>query len=309
MSEGDPVGRSRAGVRFGFVVLNFVNYDDTIACVKSILKVNAVENYPIVVVDNASQNDSFSHLQREFRNTPCVNILLNESNGGYSVGNNRGIRFLREIGVENVIIATNDTEVISDNFLCALGSVNLTGVGVVGFDVITPNGEHQNPSMSELTLLYILNLHFYEATKKIRGFLYRFFPALERRRKLFVAEAIHKLTEESGARKGARKVYMLHGCFLVLTGNYISTIGLLDEGLFMYGEEDLISWACHQRGLIRLYLPEVSVLHKDAKATKTVHGSNREKFVSEKISLSKMYLSQRIRLWPLMITLLRGVRN
>jgi GT2 family glycosyltransferase len=99
-------------------------------------------------------------------------------------------------------------------------------------------------------------------------------------------------------------VYMLHGCFLCLTKHYLDKAGLLDENLFMYGEEDLMAWNCELHGLKRLYLPSVKILHKDGQATKEAYQKNKEEFVRAMTIKSKHYLVKKINKWMLLKTVL-----
>lgn len=291
-------------VNYGFVVLNYNNYQDTIACVNSILRITHRDDYCIVIVDNASPNDSCEVLKREFEAHPKITLVLTENNRGYSGGNNAGIRKLVERGVSQVIIATNDTEVFSMNLLEEFDKVNSNDVGIVGTDVVTPEGVHQNPPLYKPTLLYFINLYLYEPMAWLRARLYRLFPAVEQQRRSATARGIERLREVSGVKEPC-SVYMLHGCFLYLTKNYLDKVGLLDEQLFMYGEEDLMSWNCERFGLKRLYLPNVRILHKDAQSTKGVHKAGRDEFVRAMTVRSKQYLARKIGMWYLLMAVLR----
>ena len=99
--------------KVNIIVLNYNNYQDTIECINSILQLNYT-NYNLIVIDNASTNNSFDHLKNHFKflkeNSPSYNYqLLDENetyifdescqlyltrsneNNGYSSGNNIGI--------------------------------------------------------------------------------------------------------------------------------------------------------------------------------------------------------------------------
>ncbi len=292
--------------RYGFVVLNYNNYIDTIACANSILKITHRDDYLVVIVDNASPNNSYGELRREFEGHPKIILLLAEKNTGYSGGNNVGIRALMEIGVSQIIIATNDTEILSANILDKFDEINSSDVGIVGADVVTSEGVHQNPPLHRPTLLYFLNLYLYAPMAWLRAYLYKMFPMLERKRKASVSKEIEILSGTHSTML-VRQVYMLHGCFLYLTKNYIDKIGLLDESLFMYGEEDLMSWNCETSGLKRLYLPSIKVLHKDGMSTKGVYKEGKEEFVRAMTLKSKKYLATKIGRWDLFVVIMRGM--
>jgi GT2 family glycosyltransferase len=253
---------------FGFVVLNYVNHEETVDCVQSILRLPG-DDYRIVVVDNASPNDSFAVLQARFGGDPRITVLRSSRNGGYSFGNNVGIRALREAGIADVIIATSDTRVEDDRLLERCAEAKAQGIGVVGPYVRDLNDAPQNPLLARLSLRYIAAIHFGRAWDRLRGALAR--SPLRRALHIGVPES-----ERAAAPSHPVDVYMVHGCFLYLTAHYLKHFPLLDEDIFMYGEEDLIAYNCLRAGLRTVYQPLMRVQHRDARST--VPGSGfREK--------------------------------
>ncbi|EMF0409107.1 glycosyltransferase, partial [Enterococcus faecium] len=70
----------------GFEVLHYETINETIQCVESIL--SNVINPVIVVVDNASSNNSGNELIEKFKSYDNVFVLINEKNLGFAKGNN-----------------------------------------------------------------------------------------------------------------------------------------------------------------------------------------------------------------------------
>jgi len=89
------------------VVLNYMGAKLTVDCVSSVLRI-AYPNFRIVVVDNASPDDSVAIL-REAHTDPRVEILVNASNEGYAGGNNRGIERALSEGAKYIFVLNNDT--------------------------------------------------------------------------------------------------------------------------------------------------------------------------------------------------------
>jgi GT2 family glycosyltransferase len=196
--------------------------------------------------------------------------------------------------------------VLSTNLLEMFDIVNSSNVGIVGPDVVTPEGLHQNPPFYKPTVLYFINLYLYSPMAWLRTRLYKLLPRVEQKRRSATAQEIEDLRNAATVLEPC-PVYMLHGCFLYLTKNYLDKAGLLDEQLFMYGEEDLMSWNCELLGLKRLYLPDVKVLHKDAQSTKGVHKAGRDEFVRTMTIRSKQYLARRIGKSRLLAIVLRNL--
>lgn len=120
------------------VILNYNNAEDTIDCIKSILKIDN-ENICIVLIDNASTNDSVSFLNDWFisknikigkvsymsdldtfdvedRLYSKINFIRVDSNNGYAAGNNIGIKYVVQNALEEdyIWILNNDTIINND---------------------------------------------------------------------------------------------------------------------------------------------------------------------------------------------------
>ena len=91
--------------RVTFVILNWNQGDMTLDCLKS-LKAMEYANYDVIVVDNASSDDSVAKIHQAF---PACEILANQDNLGYSEGNNVGIRRVLERDLEFIFLLNNDT--------------------------------------------------------------------------------------------------------------------------------------------------------------------------------------------------------
>lgn len=95
-----------------FVVLNYNAFIDTIDCIQSIKKIN-YPSYEIIVVDNASKDNSFEEISKAFSD---IALLRSENNYGYANGNNMGISYALSKGAEYICIINNDV-VVENDFL------------------------------------------------------------------------------------------------------------------------------------------------------------------------------------------------
>ena len=84
----------------GIVILNYNDWENSSRLVEEL------ETFPlfsyIVIVDNASTDDSLSHLSA--LQNERVKLLCAKENQGYGAGNNLGLRFLFENGIGSVFI-------------------------------------------------------------------------------------------------------------------------------------------------------------------------------------------------------------
>src|SRR5260370_41820517 len=74
------------------VVLNYAAYEETIRCTHRILR-QAYPSMDIVVVDNASPNDSYALLRDAFSSHHDITVVRANKNEGYAAGNNFGARW------------------------------------------------------------------------------------------------------------------------------------------------------------------------------------------------------------------------
>ena len=122
--------------RICICILNFNNGLKTILCLKSIF-VQTYKSYQVAIIDNSSGDDSVEAINKFLiennisysiccQNDPInkndvysdqVVLLMAANNGGYSTGNNIGIRYARETGNFTHILILNNDVVLPENFL------------------------------------------------------------------------------------------------------------------------------------------------------------------------------------------------
>ncbi|MEX2593004.1 MAG: glycosyltransferase family 2 protein [Anditalea sp.] len=103
------------------ILVNWNGYDLTQICIHSIFKIN-YKNYRVILVDNASADQSGAKLKIEFGDT--IDYIQNEYNLGFSGGNNVGIRYALERRFEYVMELNNDTEVDPDFLTRLINSIH-----------------------------------------------------------------------------------------------------------------------------------------------------------------------------------------
>lgn len=90
------------------VILTYNNWEYTSACLAAVLGCSDYPNLEIIVVDNASSDQTREQLRGLERRGPRVRVVLNDANLGFAAGNNVGLRLARG---EFVILLNNDTVV------------------------------------------------------------------------------------------------------------------------------------------------------------------------------------------------------
>ena len=89
------------------IIVNYNNYEDTIKCVNSIRENEKKIKYEIILVDNASTNNSIEELSK----IEGIVLINNKRNGGFAFGNNIGIKYAIDKNFEYIMLLNNDTEI------------------------------------------------------------------------------------------------------------------------------------------------------------------------------------------------------
>lgn len=96
--------------KVAIVVLNWNGRDDTLACLASLSRLD-YPDYEVVVVDNASGDDSVAAIRAAY---PQVTLIETGDNLGYVGGNNFGLEQAKRMGADYALLLNNDTEVAPD---------------------------------------------------------------------------------------------------------------------------------------------------------------------------------------------------
>lgn len=101
----------------GIVILNFNGWRETIRLINN-LESQSYRNYFVVVVDNASLNDSSAQLSKFVSEYTAAKVfsVYEERNSGYAGGNNVGIQLALSRGADYVCVLNPDV-IVAPNFL------------------------------------------------------------------------------------------------------------------------------------------------------------------------------------------------
>ena len=217
-------------LKCGLVVLNYNDSDTTIKLIEAIKNYDQLDH--IAVVDNCSTDDSYKKLLK-FQSDK-IKILLSPKNGGYSYGNNFGIKYLIEnfnpdiIGIANpdVMFNNNFIEVLKKYFELYPDYAVLTGIQ------LNPLGE-------------IAGHPFWEEDSAKNILWQRFTEIFSPLTKIFNMLKYHNyrkyLTKNAQSKNEIVQVWAVEGSLFFIRALDFLNIGLFDENLFMYYEECIIS--------------------------------------------------------------------
>lgn len=133
------------------VIVNWNTKDELGACLRSIESHPPSEDFEVIVVDNASIDESAERVRSEF---PWVKLIAAPRNLGYAKGNNLGFEVAQG---EYVLTLNPDTEVFESSLDEALRAIRKNPrYGVIAGQLIGPNGEIQASVRGFPTLIGIV---------------------------------------------------------------------------------------------------------------------------------------------------------
>lgn len=206
------------------------------ACLRSVFADFAAAE--VVVVDNASSDDSVSMIQTEF---PLVKLIANKTNAGFSAANNQGIE--ASTG-EFIFLLNPDTELKAGAIQSMLNFAAQSGQSVlIGPQLLNSNGTVQVSAWKKPNPLDMITEAF---------FLHRIFGISEYPQSKFDG------TFEAG---------MLSGAALFFPRSLYSKTGGLDPNLFWMEDADF-SRRAMQAGTKVIYFPAAHVVHHSGQSSK-----------------------------------------
>jgi len=280
---------------FSFVVLHYLSYEATNNCIRSILETYSQSHeytYNIIVVDNASPNSSYEKLRSRYDNNSTVIFIQSPTNLGYAKGNNIGyIYALRQLDSDFIIIANNDTQFQQADFLHQLVEIyNYNTCALIGPDIITPDGLHQNPYRSQIITKH--ELKCWERNRRLwLMFLYmdKFF-CLSKHISFF--RNYYNTRAQAGKPTTSWKIanhnVVLQGACIIFTPTFTSSFPnyAFHPDTFMYCEEDILAYLCAKKNLCTYYTPALQIYHAEAVSTQLSYKS----YISKEIFLTKNIL-------------------
>ncbi len=239
--------------KLGFVILNFNGDDVTINCVDSLIKF-----YPdnlICIVDNFSEKKPIDKILEKYKSQENVRILKAEKNYGFAIGNNIGINFLRENGVENVAVVNNDTIFQNDGLLKVVDERE-KDEAVLSLELDNADGTKQLPyglvRGAYKSYIKLGMLQFAVLTRLFK--VYKFFKNLFKRKKKDSNEAPAEIDFSVYD-------YIISGAGYILTPAFFEKYSQIFNKTFLYCEEHILV----------LYLKKAKLKTKFIRDTKIIH--------------------------------------
>jgi GT2 family glycosyltransferase len=187
--------------------------------------------WDVLVVDNASTDDSVAMVRSEF---PAVRLIENAANVGYARANNQGLRTSR---APYALLLNSDTRATADAIQGLIAFLEShPDAGAVGPRLLRSDGTAQPFAFGgDPTLFYLLR----------RGAL-----------RVIAGRSLHDWASER-----TQSVDWVSGACLMVRRTAFEQVGLLDEDFFMYFEDNDWCLRLRRAGWKNYYHPTQAIVH------------------------------------------------
>ncbi len=223
------------------IIVNWNTADLLKACLESTLKEAGYLNIQIIVVDNASADNSVDLVKKEF---PDVKLITNTHNVGFAVANNQALPLCEG---EYILLLNSDTKLTTN---CLTGMVEFMRknlkAGACGPRILEIRRKARVLSAGYQPTLRTVFNHYFGISP--------LFP----KKKFF--RGIH-LFENWLDKDNAVEVEWLTGACLLIRSEVIKKVGKLNERWFMYAEDWELCDRILKSGWKLFFLPYLFVEH------------------------------------------------
>jgi N-acetylglucosaminyl-diphospho-decaprenol L-rhamnosyltransferase len=230
------------------VIVSFQVHDCLERCLESLLRARRSCSIEVIVVDNASTDNSASIVREKF---PYVHLIANQKNVGFAKANNQGLQIARG---RYWMLLNPDTEFPANSpdalelMLSFMDAHPLAGA--CGPSLFYPDGSRQHsafrfPSLAQL-YVDLFPVHWRLRESALNG---RYAPSMYERGLPFLID--HPL-----------------GAALFVRAETARQVGLLDEDYFIYAEE--VDWCLRMKhaGWEIWCVPDAKIVHHEARSTR-----------------------------------------
>ena len=225
------------------VIVNYQTFELTRNTVNSILKYDYPFSYEILVVDNASGDDSLSKLQDYFGDK--VEFIASPSNSGFAAGNNLALSVAKG---EYVLLLNSDTFVWENTLEDIYNYMEShSDVGASGCRVLLENGDLDKACKRTFPNVKNSFFRLFHIPNKSKDDNYN----------------LDNLPDDE-----VYEIDCLTGAFMFIRKDALDEIGFLDETFFMYGEDIDLCFRIKEAGWKIVYYGKSKITHLKGASSK-----------------------------------------
>ncbi len=218
------------------VIVNYQTFELTKNTINSIFEYDYPFSYEILVVDNASGDDSLSKLQGYFKDK--VKFIASSENRGFAAGNNQALKVAKG---KYVLLLNSDT-IVWENTLENIYNYmeNHSDVGATGCRVLLENGE--------------LDKACKRTFPNVKNSFFRLFH-------IPTKSEDDNYNLDNLPDGEVYEIDCLTGAFMFIRKDALDEVGFLDETFFMYGEDIDLCFRIKKSGWKIVYYGKSKITH------------------------------------------------
>ncbi len=201
-------------VNLAIIIVTFNTQELTKKCLQSIFQKKSKINFEVLLIDNSSSDQTLDMVKQDF---PQVRLIKSPKNLGFAGGNNLA---LKKIKAPFVLLLNSDTEVEPNSIEELFEFSKQSNFDIVSCKLVDKNGQFQ-PNAGELPTFWP-TFFWISGLDDILGKFMTVLSYQERDSKYYVNN---------------REVGWVSGSVMLIKQSVFEKIGLLDENIFMYGED------------------------------------------------------------------------
>ena len=225
------------------VIVNYQTFDLTKNTINSILEYDYPFSYEILVVDNASSDDSLSKLKDYFKGK--VKFIASAENKGFAAGNNQALAIAKG---KYVLLLNSDT-IVWENTLENIYNYmeKHSDVGACGCRVLLENGE--------------LDKACKRSFPNVKNSFFRLFH-------IPTNSKDDNYNLDNLPDDEIYEIDCLTGAFMFIKSEALNEAGFLDETFFMYGEDIDLCYRIKKSGWKIVYYGKSKITHLKGASSK-----------------------------------------
>lgn len=254
-------------MKVAIIIVNYNDVDDTIKYVETISNYNVINR--IVVVDNLSTTiGAFENLKK--LENEKVKVIQSEKNGGYDYGNNVGVKYLDSLGekYDYIIVSNPDISVSEEAINKCLNILESDEkIAVVAPRMFNKENKPIRRSSWKMRTFWLDVVH---STRILELLFYKVLRGGEYLEKDYQNELL--------------EVEAISGAFFIIRNKTLREIGLLDENVFLFYEEDILAKQLAEKGYKTISLNSEKFIHFESQTigkTFNYYKKMRQLFISK----------------------------
>ena len=260
-------------MKTAIIILNYNSENDTIRYVNEIKNYSCLDT--IIIVDNNSTTEN-AFEKIEALKGDKIHVVKSDKNGGYSYGNNLGLKYLESLNekYDYIVISNPDVSIKENAFEACFDELNQNEkIAVVAPKMVDKNGNHIRRSSWKVRTP---GIDMVNSTRFNEILFYKIFKSGE--------------YAEEDFKKPKLPVEAVSGALFVIRYDVFKQIGYFDENVFLFYEEDILASKLKNMGYGETSLNNVEFKHFESQTINKVFSYfNKIKRLQE----SKMYYQKK----------------